>query len=91
MSSPKILIVQDERIIAMTLQQLLEDRDYTVVGICGSGEAAIEKAAQLRPDLVLMDINLEGAMDGTEAARYIYEQTRIPVIFLSAYLFSPAV
>ena len=85
MNSPKILIVEDERIIAMTLQQLLEDRDYTVVGICGSGEAAIEKAAQLRPDLVLMDINLEGAMDGTEAARHIYERNRIPVIFLTAY------
>jgi len=85
MSSPKILIVEDERIIAMTMQQLLEDRDYTVVGICGSGEAAIEKAAQLRPDLVLMDIDLETVMDGTEAARQIYEQTRIPVVFLSAY------
>lgn len=85
MSSPKILIVEDERIIAMTLQQLLEEREYTIVGICGSGEAAIEKAAQLRPDLVLMDIHLEGAMDGIEAAKCIFEQCRVPVIFLTAY------
>ncbi|KUM02363.1 EAL domain-containing protein [Chromobacterium subtsugae] len=81
----RILIVEDERIIAMDLQLQLQALGYAVCAVVASGPQAIDKALELRPDLVLMDIHLEGAMDGVEAAREIHQRLRIPIIFLSAY------
>jgi CheY-like chemotaxis protein len=86
MSSTKIMIVEDEGIIALSLRSLLEDEGYEVVAIESLAESAIEQAELLKPDLVLMDINLAGAMDGIEAAGHIYTHQLIPVIFLSAYI-----
>ncbi|OHX18715.1 two-component system response regulator [Chromobacterium sphagni] len=85
MTNFRILIVEDERIIAMDLQLQLQALGYIVCGVVASGHPAIEKAIQQRPDLVLMDIHLEGAMDGVEAAREIHRRLRVPIIFLSAY------
>jgi|GEM_PF-354643 len=85
MSRARILIVEDEGIIAQDIQSTLEKLGYEVPAIAVVGEEAIEKAAELQPDLVLMDIVLSGGMDGVEAATHIRERLHIPVIFLTAH------
>jgi len=85
MSKTNILIVEDESIVAKDIQHSLKKLGYTVVGICSSGEDAIDSASELRPDLVLMDIMLKGDMSGIEAAGMIRERFNIPVIYLTAY------
>ncbi len=85
MTSPAIFIVEDEALIAMELEGRLEQLDYRVCGHVGSGEEAVSKVADIHPDLVLMDINLAGAMNGIEAAEQIRQHYDIPVVFLSAF------
>ncbi|POA97286.1 hypothetical protein C2134_15685 [Chromobacterium sinusclupearum] len=85
MKNIRILIVEDERIIAMDLQLQLQALGYSVCGVVANGKLAIDKAREQLPDLVLMDIHLEGPMDGVDAAREIHQQLRIPIVFLSAY------
>jgi diguanylate cyclase (GGDEF)-like protein/PAS domain S-box-containing protein len=85
MKHRKILIVEDEKITALDLELTIVDLGYIVVGSAASGEHAIEMAQQLKPDLVLMDIHLNTAMLGTEAARIIVEKQQLPVVFLTAY------
>ncbi|MDQ3814147.1 MAG: response regulator, partial [Armatimonadota bacterium] len=82
----RILVVDDESIIAMDLRQKLTRLGYDVPATASSAEEALEKVAELRPDLVLMDIRLEGsAMDGVEAAERIRDQFGTPVVFLTAF------
>lgn len=83
--SEKILIVEDERLIALDLQRRLERYSFSVVGIASSAEEAVEKADDTLPDMILMDINLEGPKDGIDAARMIRERHRIPIVFVTAY------
>ncbi|WP_292935948.1 EAL domain-containing protein [Noviherbaspirillum sp.] len=83
--SSKILVVEDEAIVALDLQLQLEEMGYTVCGVADTGEDAVERAWKLRPNLILMDIVLKGAMDGIEAAEQISHGLQIPVIFLTAY------
>lgn len=85
MTNAKILVVEDEAIVAKDLQYRLKKFGYTVPAIASSGEEAINKAVETSPDLVLMDIRLKGAMDGIEAAQEIYKRLDIPVIYLTAY------
>jgi len=85
MSKARIMIVEDEVIMALNLRQLLGNMGYAVVGAFASGEEAVQQATQVNPDLVLMDINLAGAMDGIAAAEQIRQNLPIPVIFLTAY------
>lgn len=85
MVMPSILIVEDEQIVAMDIQNALEKNGFAVVGRADRGEEAVRKAGELRPSLVLMDINLKGRMDGIEAAVQIRESLGLPVIFLTAY------
>ncbi|MDL1981091.1 MAG: PAS domain S-box protein [Deltaproteobacteria bacterium] len=85
MSNSRILIVEDEGIIAKDIQSTLNRSGYSVIGIASSGEEAIKKAMEIHPDLVLMDIVLEGAMDGVEAAEHIRDHFDIPVVYLTAY------
>lgn len=80
----RILIVEDELIVAQDLRSTLESLDYEVCAAVDSGEAALEATENLRPDLVLMDIVLAGEMTGTEAAG-VLRQRGIPVVFLTAY------
>lgn len=82
---PKILVVEDERITAEDIKSGLENAGYQVPALVSSGKAAIEKAGELHPDLVLMDIKLKGKMDGIEAAGQIKLLYDIPVIYLTAY------
>lgn len=84
MQKPRILIVEDEGIVVLDIQRRLEDLDYSVIGHVNSGSKAVEKAYELRPDLVLMDIKLHGDMDGISAAEQIIE-IDIPVIYLTAF------
>ena len=78
-----VLIVEDEAITALDLRYSLEELGYGVVGVVDTGRDAIDKAGELSPSVVLMDIKLKGAMEGTEAARVI-SKLGIPVVFVSA-------
>ncbi len=82
---PHILIVEDELFIAWHLEDIVQSMNHHVCAISARGEDAVAKASDLAPDLVLMDVNLAGRMDGIEAARRIAEAQRIPVIFITAY------
>ena len=84
-SIPRILIVEDDEIICNLITTMLERKGYSVVGKFDSGEESIHKAAELEPDLVMMDINLSGVMDGITAARFIFQLFHIPIIFLTAH------
>jgi PAS domain S-box-containing protein len=81
----KILVVEDEHIVAMDLMSRLRNLGYEVPDSASSGEEAIEKAGKWRPDLVLMDIFLNGEMDGIQAAGQIRSRYNIPIIYLTAY------
>ena len=85
MSTAKIFIVEDEAIVAESLNDQLEGLGYIVTGNAPSGEEALRNIKNNLPNLVLMDIMLEGEMDGVETAQQIRELYGIPVIFLSAY------
>ncbi|MCD6162851.1 MAG: PAS domain S-box protein [candidate division Zixibacteria bacterium] len=84
-SETYILVVEDEPIVAKNIQSRLQKLGYKAPTIALSGEEAVQKAAKFRPDLVLMDIKLEGGIDGVEAARQINISDDIPIIYLSAY------
>jgi len=83
--SSNILIVEDEHIVALDLKMSLEDLGHHVVATVAFGEQVLENACKHRPDLVLMDIKLAGAMRGTEAAQLVHQHLQLPVIFLSAF------
>jgi PAS domain S-box-containing protein len=78
------LVVEDNPVIAEMVQHFLTKCDYAIVGAVITGEEAVELASQLKPDLVLMDVELAGKMDGIEAAGSIWNQSRIPVVYLTA-------
>ena len=84
-ATPRILIVEDERIVAGDIRSRLRRLGYTVVDMVSTGEEAVRRAEALHPDLVLMDIRLEGHMDGIQAAEAIRSRLDIPVIYLSAF------
>lgn len=81
----KLLVVEDEGIVAADIAATLRRFGYDVVGISTSAEDCLLKAARLRPDLLLMDINLHGQMEGIDAAITVRERYQIPAIFLTAY------
>ncbi|MBW4257283.1 MULTISPECIES: methanogen output domain 1-containing protein [Methanobacterium] len=85
MTESRILVVEDEAIVAMGIKQKLEDLGHQVVDVVFTGENAVETALKMEPDLILMDIVLKGNMDGIEAAAKIRNQLDIPVIYLTAY------
>ncbi len=81
----KILVVDDEATITTQLEERLEFMGYEVAGSAASGAEAVDRARELRPDLILMDIVMPGKLDGIEAARIIKRELDIPVVFLTAY------
>ncbi len=81
----RIIVVEDEQIVAKDIQKTLEGLGYFVAAIASTGADAIKRSEELGPDLVLMDIKLKGKMDGIEASRQIRERFNIPVVFLSAH------
>lgn len=80
-----VLIAEDEAIVALELQQRLLEMGHEVADVVDSGEQAVLKTEELHPDLVLMDIRLQGSIDGISAAERIRRQTDVPVVFLTAH------
>jgi two-component system, response regulator PdtaR len=85
MAEIKVLIVEDEVIVAKDIGDTLLSLGYSVTGTAASREEAVELTESTAPDIVLMDIMLEGELDGTEASEIIRSRFNIPVIFLTAY------
>src|SRR3990172_10007461 len=85
MVEARILVVEDEAIIAADIRESLQNLGYAVTSIALSGEEAIKKVEENNPDLVLMDIMLQGEMDGIEAASQIRTRFNIPAVYLTAY------
>ena len=84
-ASAKILVVEDEGLIALDIENHLHELGYQVAGVAETGDDAIQLALDSEPDLVLMDIRLKGNMDGIEAAASITSQFDVPIIFLTAF------
>lgn len=85
METARILIVEDEAIVAMVIKKRLLSLGYVVSGVAASGDEAITRVEGTYPDLVLMDILLKGDMDGIEAGGIIQERFNVPVVFLTAH------
>ncbi len=85
MEKKQVLIVEDERLVAEDIKDSVKSLGYDVMGITSSGEEAVKIAKEISPDLVLMDIKLDGDMDGIEAAQLIRSLTNVPVVYLTAH------
>ena len=85
MSKARILVVEDEWLVAQGIAESLGELGYEVAGMAASGEETLRLAAEAHPDLVLMDILLKGDMDGIEAAEHLRRRFDLPVVFLTAY------
>ena len=85
MQPARVLVVEDERVVAMHLRQQLSRLGYVVPAMATKGAEALSKIAELLPDIVLMDIHIEGDIDGIETAARIPPELQIPVIYLTAY------
>jgi len=83
--SSRIMIVEDEYIVAADLEAKLNKLGYQVIGTAASGDEALSLAEERRPHIVLMDIQLQGAMSGIEAGRLIQQRTGAAIIFVTAY------
>lgn len=81
----RVLIVEDETIVARDLQNMVEKVGYEVCGLATTGEEALELASSLKPDLALVDIVIKGSLDGIEIAKKIWHEMDIPVIYVTAY------
>jgi CheY-like chemotaxis protein len=81
----KILIVEDEVLVAENMREILESSGYIVADVLTSGDEVVAKYSGLSPDLIIMDVKLPGKIDGVEAANLIQAKRLIPVIFLTAY------
>jgi len=84
MENIKILVVEDENIVALDIENRLKGLGFTVLPVISSGEEAVEKAYEYKPDLVLMDILLKGKINGIDAAKKIVGTLKIPIIYLTA-------
>ncbi|MCX6138033.1 MAG: response regulator, partial [Ignavibacteriales bacterium] len=81
----RILIVEDEGIVAKDIRRFVEQLGYSMAGYASTGEEALSAMRQSQPDLILLDIGLRGSIDGVETARRIHESFDTPIIFLTAY------
>jgi AmiR/NasT family two-component response regulator len=80
-----VLIVEDEAIVAQDLRQTLAEQGFDAFAVAASGEEALAQAAARRPDVVLMDISIQGQLDGIAAAKALRERFGVPIIYLTAY------
>ena len=85
MDKSRIMVVEDERLVALAIENCLKNMGYEVPLTVGSGEEAVRRVVEVEPDLVLMDIRLKGAIDGIEAAGMIRNAFHVPVVYLTAY------
>jgi len=82
-AGPRILIVDDDPIIARLVSTMLRKKGYVTAGIVETGEEALLRAAELAPDLIIMDISLAGSLDGIDAAAYIFQLFHHPILFIT--------
>lgn len=85
MIRPAILVVEDEIVVAMEIEEKLKSLGYEPLSLCSSGEDAVARVEDRQPDLVLMDIKLDGKLDGIQAAELIRSRHDIPIVYLTAY------
>ena len=85
MKNAKIVAVEDERIVALHLREQLLKLGYEVAPVAASGEAALRNIAEFQPDLVLMDIHIDGALDGIETAARIPAEFGAALIYVTGY------
>jgi DNA-binding NarL/FixJ family response regulator len=85
MATARILIVEDEGLVAEDIRETLVRQGYQIAGVVISGEQAVRLAAEIRPDLVLMDIRLQGKIQGIQAARLIRGDLNIPIVYVTAH------
>ncbi len=85
MKKTKILLVENENIVARDIENMLKEMGYDVLSVLSRGKEVVDKAEELQPDLVLIDVRLQGEIDGVEAADRIYRGFNIPVVYLTAY------
>lgn len=83
--STKVMIVEDEGVVALDMIQELQSAGYTIVSHVTNGDEAVQKALEVKPDIILMDITIQGSIDGITAAARINEKIRIPIIFVTAH------
>lgn len=79
----RVLIVEDEMILSLLIEKMVQSLGHKVIGKVTTGEEAVELAAEYKPDLILMDIRLQGEMDGIEAMTKIKKRANIPVIYIT--------
>ena len=84
-SKKQILVVEDEKIVALDIKGMLSRLGFDVLDIVSTGEKAIQMVTNKKPDLILMDIMLKGELDGINAAQHIIKHYNIPIIFLTAH------
>ncbi len=82
---PRILVVEDDDAVTKVLSVTLPKLGYVVAGVVSTGEAAIEHMEKDRPDLAMMDIRLEGRMDGIKTAQVARDQFDVPIVYMTAY------
>jgi CheY-like chemotaxis protein len=85
MHKPRIMLVEDEKVVAADIQQCVNGLGYEVVGAVATGMEALRLAVNSTPDLALMDIKLKGVLDGVDVAGALYNELRIPVVYLTAH------
>ena len=85
MHKPRIMLVEDEKVVAADIQECVKGLGYEVVGSAATGTEALRLAVKTMPDLVLMDIKLKGSVDGIDVAGALHDQLKIPVVYLTAH------
>ena len=83
--SIKVVIVEDERLVAQDIAQILRDEEYIICAIASDGETAIKKILEFSPNLVLLDIRIKGEIDGIDVAKFIQSYCDTPIVYLSAF------
>ena len=85
MNKRRIMLVEDEKVVAADIEECVKSLGYEVVGAAATGTEALRLAVKTMPDLVLMDIKLRGVLDGIDVAGALYDQLKIPVVYLTAH------
>lgn len=85
MNAVKVLVVEDNSLVAESIESILKQHNVIISGVFNSGEEAILKFQESKPDLILMDIKLAGKLDGIETAKEIHKKSNVPIIYLSDY------
>ncbi len=80
-----ILIAEDDSSIAETMAKSLKKLEFNILGVVSTGESAIQKTKELKPDLVIMDVVLEGDIDGIEAGQHIEKELSVPVVYITGF------